>query len=109
MNTATDSCVEYGECRVCGALTLPVLAMAPCGHDEPPIVRPLTAPGVVYSWTRTGGAAPTLLALVDFLGGALRVAAPVTGMETVAIGDHVLVAAGSTTPLTFLPTESTEP
>jgi uncharacterized OB-fold protein len=101
--------VEYGECRVCGDLSLPVLTMAPCGHDEPPIVRHLTSPGVVYSWTRTGGAEPTLLAMVDFLDGALRAAAPVTGAESVAIGDLVVAAPGSATPLMFLPTESTDP
>lgn len=109
MTTSSTSCVDYGECPVCGNLSLPVLAMAPCGHDEAPNVRRLTSPGVVYSWTRTGGAEPTLLAMVDFLDGALRAAAPIAGTETVAIGDLVVAAPGSSTPLMFVPTESTDP
>ncbi len=109
MTLSSASGVDYGECPVCGNLSLPVLAMAPCGHDEASIVHRLTSPGVVYSWTRTGGAEPTLLAMVDFLDGALRAAAPVAGTETVAIGDRLVATPGSTTPLMFVPTESTDP
>lgn len=109
MNSTSDSSVDYGECPVCGALTLPVLTMPPCGHTEAPIVRRLTEPGIVYSWTRTGGAEPTLLAMVDFLDGALRAAAPVGGTDSVAIGDLLVAVPGSTTPLMFVPTESTDP
>lgn len=106
---AHETRVDYGECPACGALTLPVLPMAPCGHGDSPIVRPLTAPGVVYSWTRTAAPVPTVIAMVDFFDGALRAAAPLTGAATIAIGDRVIAAAGATTPLTFLPIEGARP
>lgn len=102
-----DSPAEYGACPRCGALTLPVLAMSPCGHADAPLVRQLAAPGVVYSWTRVAAPTATVLAMVDFFDGALRVAGPVAASD-VAIGDHVLAVVGADTPIVFRPSKGAD-
>lgn len=96
---------DYGECPVCATRMLPILEFLPCGHSEPPIVEPLEAAGVVYSWTRLWTTADTseILVMADFLDGTLRAAAPLTGAESIAIGDPVLARVGDDTPLTFTP------
>jgi uncharacterized OB-fold protein len=95
---------QYGKCPVCGYLMLPVLELSPCGHDGPPELLALDEEGVVYSWTRVGGGETSrLMAMVDFLGGELRVTAPVTGAESISIGDRVLVSVGEDTPFTLHP------
>ncbi|MGH8913650.1 MAG: hypothetical protein ACRDZM_03945 [Acidimicrobiia bacterium] len=96
--------VEYGSCPVCGYVMLPVLEMSPCGHDAPPVLSPLDEAGVVYSWTRvwpddTG----QTLAMADFLGGRLRVTAPLLDGGEVVIGDRVRLTVGSGTPLALYP------
>jgi uncharacterized OB-fold protein len=95
------SSVEYGQCPVCGYVMLPVLDRAPCGHHEAPELRPLDEPGVVYSWTvtRISEDDGTLLAMADFLGGRIRVTAPVLHADEIAIGDEVDVVSGIDTPL----------
>ena len=94
--------VEYGTCPKCGYLTLPVLEMSPCGHDDAPILAELAEPGTVYSWTkvaRSGGS--QVLAMADFFDGRLRVTAPVLDPGDIAIGDSVVAIAGSETPYGF--------
>ena len=41
----------------------------------------------------TSGDSVTLIAMADFLGGELRVTAPVSGADEVAIGDRLMVLA----------------
>ena len=85
---------QYGRCPVCGDLFFPVHALTPCGHDAQPELHPFTEAGEVYSWTRSHGrGGAVLIAMTDFLGGALRVSAPVPGVDEVAIGDRLVVRA----------------
>ncbi|HEY4153236.1 MAG TPA: hypothetical protein VGM38_07930, partial [Pseudolysinimonas sp.] len=63
--------------------------LSPCGHDAEPDLVAFDGPGEVYSWTRTHGEAGTVIAMTDFLGGELRVTAPVIGSDAVAIGDRL--------------------
>ncbi len=93
--------VEYGTCPACGYVMLPVLPMSPCGHDNTPVLALLDEPGIVYSWTtvRLGGEEESsTLAMADFLGGRLRVTAPVLEQGEIAIGDQVRVTVGRDTP-----------
>lgn len=95
---------QYGECPTCRRRTIPVLDLLPCGHEAEAIVQTLDTEGVVYAWTRTtgsGGSAPTVLAMVDFLDGTLRASAPVLGVASLEIGDRVLARHGEETPLAF--------
>ncbi len=94
---------DFGECPVCGTRTMPVLDLPPCGHNRPLIVRPLDTEGVVYSWTRlwTSTESNVLLVMADFLNGTLRAAAPLTGADSIAIGDTVIARVGVETPLSF--------
>ena len=87
---------------------MPVLDLLPCGHDEPPIIKPLDSEGIVYSWTRlwTSAESNVLLAMADFLDGTLRAAAPVAGVDSIAIDDAVVARVGTETPLTFIPRPS---
>lgn len=95
----TSEAVAHGTCPECGSLMLPVLDLLPCGHDGPALVSPLTDVGTVYSWTRVWvGEQPRLMAMVDFLDGALRVTAPLVGTTSVAIGDRVRLEVGDDTP-----------
>lgn len=97
----------YGTCPTCGERMLPVLPFSPCGHDAPPIERPLDSIGVVYSWTATTTPdGPRLMAMADFFDGALRVTGPVMGAEKIAIGDEVRASIGIETPITLIPVTS---
>jgi uncharacterized OB-fold protein len=94
---------DYATCPVCGAVSFPVHELAPCGHSAEPELRPLTEEGEVFSWTRTyseGGA--TVLAMTDFLGGAIRVTAPVLDASEVQIGDRLVVRRTSDLPFVLL-------
>lgn len=95
MSTAADSGLEpaqYARCPECGEAYFPVHTLTPCGHDAAPTLHPFGEPGEVYAWTRSHGSdGSVLIAMTDFLGGELRVTAPVTGAETVAIGDRLIV------------------
>jgi uncharacterized OB-fold protein len=94
MNEPDLEPTSFARCAVCGELTFPVHPLSPCGHDADPILEPLTEAGEVFSWTIThasGGNTP--IAMADFLGGELRVTAPVLGVDEVAIGDRLVVLA----------------
>ena len=83
---------------------LPVLELPPCGHDGPTAVMPLESIGIVYSWTVTHtSGSPELMAMADFLDGMLRITAPVSGADTIAIGDSVRVYRGEATPIVIAP------
>lgn len=90
--------VDHGICPACGYVMLPVLPLSPCGHNDDPVISPLTEPGFVYSWTqlRTGEDVRTIV-MADFLGGKLRVTAPFGGVG-VEIGDRVWLRCGDDTP-----------
>lgn len=94
--------VRFGCCPDCGYLMLPVTRLSPCGHDDAPQLEPLTAPGIVYSWTQvwTGDQKVTMV-MVDFLGGKLRVNGPLVGGNTVQIGETVEIIPGLTSPVAF--------
>ena len=80
---------QFGTCPRCGYLKYPVLPVSPCGHSDAVVVAPLEESGVVYSWTRVSidpKSEGTLIAMVDFLGGGIRVTAPLVGATEVAIG-----------------------
>ena len=98
------STVDYGRCPTCDTLMLPIVPLSPCGHDEAPVVAPLEEPGVVYSYTRQFPEPdrPRVIAMVDFLGGRLRVASPVLDLDEVAIGDHLRAVPGRSTPVAFV-------
>lgn len=98
---------EYGSCPTCGYVMLPVLEYLPCGHDGPPALAPLDTLGTVYSWTRswTGPDRSTVIAMADFLDGALRIGAPMVGSDEVAIGDLVTAVVGIESPTTLHRTE----
>jgi uncharacterized OB-fold protein len=95
--------VDYATCPVCGAVTFPVHELSPCGHSAAPELHPLTVAGEVFSWTRTHGEqGPTVLAMADFLGGAIRVTAPVLDAGDVQIGDRLVVRSGSGLPFVLV-------
>jgi uncharacterized OB-fold protein len=82
----------YARCPVCNEATFPVHTMSPCGHSIEPLLLPLEEAGEVFSWTRTHQAdGVTTIAMTDFLGGELRVTAPVLGVDEIAIGDRLVV------------------
>jgi uncharacterized OB-fold protein len=94
---------DYATCPECGAVTFPVHQLSPCGHSAPPELHPLTEEGEVFSWTRTYGEhGPTVLAMADFLGGAIRVTAPVLDAAEVQIGDRLLVRGASDLPFVLV-------
>lgn len=96
--------VEHGVCPECGYRMLPVLPLLPCGHDATPTIEPLDDTGVVYSFTRLwSGDTATVVAMADFHDGALRIAAPVLDVDTIAIGDPVRATPGRTTPYALVP------
>jgi uncharacterized OB-fold protein len=98
--TANHETLEYGSCPVCGYVMFPLLPQLPCGHDQNPTLTSLDEPGVVYSWTtvwRGEDQPDNVIAMADFLGGQLRITAPVLSGE-VAIGDKVKLAEGKETP-----------
>ena len=96
MSTPDFEPAVYARCPVCGHATFPVHALSPCGHEAEPIVAPLDDAGEVFSWTRTHQAdGVTPIAMTDFLGGELRVTAPVVGVNEVAIGDRLVVLASA--------------
>jgi uncharacterized OB-fold protein len=101
----TDQVPEYGECPECGKRTIPALELLPCGHEGEPIVRQLEAEGTIYAWTRswTSPDTSTILAMVDFMDGTLRAAAPVIETDQVNTGDLVRARVGDETPLSFAP------
>jgi hypothetical protein len=78
----------------------PVLPLSPCGHADEPSIEALDEPGTVYSWTRValGEGDVQLLAMVDFLGGSLRVIAPVADTDELAIGDQLVLTASTDHP-----------
>ena len=97
--------IQYGRCPACGYVMLPVLTMSPCGHADEPQLIDLVEPGRVYSWTRVWeGEEQTanVLVMADFLGGHLRVSAPLLGAGGVEIGDAVQVTAGTKTPYALI-------
>jgi hypothetical protein len=83
----------------------PVLPLSPCGHDDPPTLQPLDVAGQVHSWTRmaTQGEPDTLLAMVDFLDGQLRVIAPVVGVDEIRIGDRLWLTTSDIHPYELRP------
>lgn len=84
----------YARCPVCDQVTFPVHELSPCGHEARQILDTLGDPGEVFSWTRTHQAeGVTPIAMADFLGGELRVTAPVLEADEVAIGDRLVVLA----------------
>jgi len=92
MSTSDLEPAVYARCPICNQATFPVHTLSPCGHEVEPILVPFEDVGEVFSWTRThqaGGATP--IAMTDFLGGELRVTAPVLGVDNVAIGDRLVV------------------
>ena len=96
MSTPDLQPAVYARCPVCDHATFPVHVLSPCGHDAEPIVAPLEDAGEVFSWTRTHQAdGVTPIAMTDFLGGELRVTAPVVGVDEVAIGDRLVVLASA--------------
>jgi hypothetical protein len=96
-----ESAPDYGLCPACGFLMYPVLEYLPCGHEGPPTLAPLEAAGIVYSWTRswTGIDRATVIAMADFLDGALRISAPMFGSGEIAIGDLVTAVVGVHPPI----------
>jgi len=94
MSTTDLETAVYARCPVCNEATFPVHPLSPCGHDAEPVLTSLDEVGEVFSWTRTYQAdGTTSIAMADFLGGDLRVTAPVLGVEEVAIGDRLVVLA----------------
>jgi uncharacterized OB-fold protein len=92
MNTAELEPAFYARCPVCDQSTFPVHELSPCGHDSAPLLVPLNDVGEAFSWTRTHGTnGVTPIAMVDFIGGELRVTAPVLGPTEIAIGDRLVV------------------
>lgn len=92
--------LSYGRCPACGYVMFPLLTTSPCGHDREPDLVPLDEPGVVYSWTRVwkGEDEPgDVLAMADFLGGRLRVTAPMLDVEGTTIGARVRLVTGRDT------------
>ena len=86
----------FARCPVCAQYTFPAHPLSPCGHEARPILEPLTEAGAVYSWTITHSSGVTTpIAMTDFLGGKLRVTAPVLGVDDVAIGDRLVVLANA--------------
>ena len=82
----------YARCPICNEATFPVHQLSPCGHDADPVIAPLDESGEVFSWTRTHQAdGVTTIAMADFLGGELRVTAPVHDVDEIAIGDSLAV------------------
>ncbi len=92
--------VEYGTCPACRYVMLPILPLSPCGHDDQPVLTPLTESGIVYSWTAVQRTLEesTTLAMADFLEGRLRITAPIIDSAEIAIGDRVRVTLGRDTP-----------
>jgi uncharacterized OB-fold protein len=91
--------LSYSRCPECGDATFPAQTLSPCGHLNTAEEVPFTDEGVVYSWTRTHESDEhVLLAMADFLGGALRVTAPVLAATSIAIGDRVRITRGDATP-----------
>lgn len=83
---------QYARCPECGVPYFPVHTLTPCGHDTEPALHALDAPGAVYAWTRSHGAdGPVLIAMTDFLGGELRVTAPIVDLDEIAVGDELVV------------------
>ena len=92
MSTPDLEPAVYARCPICDHATFPVHTLSPCGHDAEPILSPLEDAGEVFSWTRTHQAnGVTPIAMTDFLGGELRVTAPVLGVDEVAIGDRLVL------------------
>jgi uncharacterized OB-fold protein len=92
MNTTELEPALYALCPICDQATFPIHDLSPCGHEAEPVLIPFDDVGEVFSWTRTHGAdGPTPIAMTDFLGGELRVTAPVLGVTDIAIGDRLLV------------------
>lgn len=92
---------DVGTCPTCGMRMYPVLALPPCGHEAEPIVAPLDAAGVVYSWTRVWPTVETsrVMVMADFFDGGLRITGPLVGADSVQIGDTVHAVAGTDTPV----------
>jgi uncharacterized OB-fold protein len=87
---------RFARCPVCNEASFPRHALSPCGHDAEPVLFPFGHAGEVYSWTRThSSAGATVIAMTDFLGGELRVTAPVIDLDEVAIGDRLVVLSGT--------------
>jgi uncharacterized OB-fold protein len=106
MSTPDLQAAVYARCPSCNQATFPVHTLSPCGHEAEPILAPLEDAGEVFSWTRTHQAdGVTPIAMADFLGGELRVTAPVLGVDEVSIGDR-LVALASADGAFFLAPES---
>lgn len=103
MSTLAEQ-VEFGRCPTCGDLTLPIVPLLPCGHDGPPQREPLEAAGRVYAFTRVfeDPDHPTVIAMVDFFDGRLRVASPVLDLDAVVIGDELRAVRGRDTPIAFV-------
>jgi uncharacterized OB-fold protein len=100
----TGTPAHYARCPECGVAYFPVHTLTPCGHAQPPALHPFDEAGEVYSWTRSAGPdGSTPLAMVDFLGGELRVTAPVVGTDTVAIGDRMVVRLTEDPPFVLTP------
>ena len=96
MNEPDLEPTSFARCPVCGEYTFPVHSLSPCGHDVDPILETLTEAGEVFSWTRTHASGVTTpIAMTDFLGGVLRITAPVLGVDEVAIGDRLVVLANA--------------
>src|SRR5690606_4626645 len=83
---------RYARCATCNEAYFPVHTLSPCGHDGEPTLHEFDAPGEVHSWTRShSGGSSTLIAMADFMGGEIRVTAPVPGADSIAIGDRLTV------------------
>ena len=94
---------SYAVCPECGTIMFPVLPSPSCGHLSDPVEQPLTDTGEVYAWTRAWqGDTATVMAMVDFFDGRLRVNGPVAA-DSIAIGDRVVVAEADATPFEFRP------
>lgn len=97
---------RYARCPVCDQPTFPVHVLSPCGHEVPPVLVPFDDIGEVFSWTRTHGSeGPTAIAMTDFLGGELRVTAPVLGTSEIAIGDRLRIRNASDGAFFLIPVE----
>lgn len=93
---------RYAVCPECQTHMFPLLPFSSCGHVTEPEQHPLTDEGVVYAWTRVWkGETPTVVAMVDFFDGRLRVNGPVADATEVAIGDRVTVETAEATPFAF--------
>jgi uncharacterized OB-fold protein len=98
---------QYARCTICNEAYFPVHALTPCGHDATPSLHTFEAPGTVYSWTRSHGAdGAVLIAMTDFLDGELRITAPVTGVDSVDIGDELVVLSSDEVPFILAPASS---